>query len=401
MSNEDVRITLSSGDLILRPSTGEWVLCKKGKQCALPKSSPAKFLQNKEKYKLKILQLQITHRCAMQCVYCTVNAGSLHKEYLPLDVVRSLYSQALSLGLERLALSGGEVFLYPNLMNLLRWLVKIGAQGVHIAITTSGSVPIEKNLLGLLKEIPNLTIAVSLDSYEPAVNEKTRSGVPTNKIIENLLKMTSIGLDVSINTVLTKTNYRPGFIEGFLNWSISHGINRQQFIFMLPSGRGQYHESLMLSDEESESARLEIVELGVKYWGKIQVSDFLEMLSGCVNRQEFCGVGRDRQVVYPNGNVYPCPFLTSSEFLVGNIYRASLMNIWLSNEKVKYYRSLSVEDIEGCNTCEVRYLCGGGCRALAYYTSGNFLDKPRRCPKEAILSLLDKTPALISSLRRV
>ena len=398
MSDKYVHITLTNGELLLKPSTGDWLLCKKGQRCAL--SMVSRPLQMGREFPLKTLQLQLTHRCILRCVYCAVDASVAYKGHLPMETIRSLYTQALDLGLQRLSLTGGEIFLYPDLRPLLKWLMQVGKRGTHVAITTSGSIPIHDDILSLLKEIPNLTIAVSLDSYKPEVNEKTRPGVPTHRIIRTLLEMVSAGLDVSINTVLTKANYRPGFIDDFLNWSIKHGVGRQQFIFMLPSGRGRDHEFIMLSSRESEKARLEVVEAGVKYWNKIQVSDFLEMLSRCVHKQEFCGIGRDRLVVYPNGDVYPCPFLTSPEFLVGNIYHTTLEKIWMGSDRIKYYRTLSVDDIADCNSCELRYLCGGGCRAVAFYVNGNFLAKPDRCPKEAILSLLDKTPLLISKIRK-
>ena len=82
----------------------------------------------------------------------------------------------------------------------------------------------------------------------------------------------------------------------------------------------------------------------------------------------------------PNGNVYPCQLLHFHQFCAGNIKENSLKSIYEKSEVLQYFKKLTVLEIDGCRDCEIRYICGGACRARAFYemnrldVSGDFCE---------------------------
>jgi radical SAM protein with 4Fe4S-binding SPASM domain len=70
------------------------------------------------------------------------------------------------------------------------------------------------------------------------------------------------------------------------------------------------------------------------------------------------------------GDVYPCQLLTDSEFLAGNVRDNSLKDIYYQSPVLQKAREVSVETLEKCQTCPIRLLCAGACRARDYYEVG-------------------------------
>ena len=72
-----------------------------------------------------------------------------------------------------------------------------------------------------------------------------------------------------------------------------------------------------------------------------------------------------------NGDIYPCQLLCKPQFLAGNIFEQSLDYIFSNSGVLKRLRDLTVDQLPGCSTCDVKYICAGGCRALALEMHGS------------------------------
>jgi radical SAM protein with 4Fe4S-binding SPASM domain len=73
-----------------------------------------------------------------------------------------------------------------------------------------------------------------------------------------------------------------------------------------------------------------------------------------------CGVGTGLLGISPEGTVLPCHrFLYRPQDALGHVSVPEL-----PPERLRYVH-LSAADMLGCNTCEARLVCGGGCRAVA------------------------------------
>lgn len=78
---------------------------------------------------------------------------------------------------------------------------------------------------------------------------------------------------------------------------------------------------------------------------------------------------RTELCVKPNGDVVSCAYCT--ELPMGNIKNTTLKDVWYSSE-TKRIKAITIGDVEECRGCDLRNLCGTGCRANAFFLHGNF-----------------------------
>lgn len=89
-----------------------------------------------------------------------------------------------------------------------------------------------------------------------------------------------------------------------------------------------------------------------------------------------CGLGGKKLSIGSTGEVYPCRGLEASGMSAGNIQESSLKSIY--EKLVKRYSLIIVDKIAECNSCTLRYFCGGGCRIFGF-DGGGLLGKDPNC----------------------
>ena len=84
-------------------------------------------------------------------------------------------------------------------------------------------------------------------------------------------------------------------------------------------------------------------------------------------KQPVCGVGYDNCCVAANGDVYPCAGW--QDFVLGNVYKQSLQDIWENSERVKMLRKVTQASFPECLECEASDYCNR-CLVRNYNESG-------------------------------
>ena len=80
------------------------------------------------------------------------------------------------------------------------------------------------------------------------------------------------------------------------------------------------------------------------------------------------------------GDIYPCQLLHYPQFLIGNIHEDKISELYETSRVIKQCSEMVVDNIEGCSSCFLKYVCGGACRARAFhecgdiYTCGSFCE---------------------------
>lgn len=397
VQNEEINVySLENGQLYINSNTGEWCLCEKNSSFNHHTLNNRKFLDINS-YKLENLQIRVTNQCNLKCRYCSVDAKEKNFQFLPIKTIKEVIMESLPLGVREISITGGEPFYYKELNELLRFFRNFSY--IIIVISTNG-MNITEEQIQLLTNIPNLIISVSLDSLDPEKNSCLRLFSNSITIKRNILKLIQNGIDVSISTVITKNNMNINELEDLILWSINLGLKRHHFIFAQQTGRAKRNLSLILNGNEKIKLLEQIIDLSIKYWKNIQISDILELLANIINGcNKACGIGRNRLIIYANGDCFACPFIDTEEYRTGNIFNQSIKEIWNNDPILLYFRSLTVEDIEECNQCDIRYICGGGCRAMALWENSNILSKPSLCQFTSIIKIINHTPKLIKIMR--
>jgi radical SAM protein with 4Fe4S-binding SPASM domain len=70
--------------------------------------------------------------------------------------------------------------------------------------------------------------------------------------------------------------------------------------------------------------------------------------------------------------------LHSRDFALGNIFSEDMESI-LNGHARNQHLTASVTGFSDCDACDIQYLCGGGCRARAYYSTGTINSKDPYC----------------------
>ena len=162
------------------------------------------------------LRVSITDRCNYKCVYCrTGNEGAVYAE-LPLEDYLRLARIFVSLGIEKIRLTGGEPLLRPHMVEFVRELAQLRIQHgqragepVDTAVTTNGHLLAE--LAGPLKAAGLHRITISMDAVDPATFARiTRVPRGFENVLAGIRAAKRAGLEpVKVNCVLLR-----GFNDG-------------------------------------------------------------------------------------------------------------------------------------------------------------------------------------------
>ncbi|MTW86677.1 radical SAM protein [Virgibacillus dakarensis] len=303
------------------------------------------YEQNKYKYTLmkrnadvniKTVYFHITQRCNLKCSYC-YNMENLNKpDKLTTNDIKSIINQLKSLSVQTIIFTGGEVLLRRDIVELCEH-VKLNNMKCQVL---SNGVLLHKRK-ELLKFVDKFII--SLDTMHEENNLRTGLNIP--RLLDNLRNIPDqYKSKFIVRSVVSKTGESDW--KEVANYVENHVGMKHLVTPFIPNS----HEDIKyMADLDS-----------------LPTNDDDCNLSGNV-----CGASYQIVGIDSNGDIYPCQCLIKDKLLIANI----MENEWLSKLKSSSvttgFQNRTVLDIEGCATCEVKYLCGGGCRAISENVYGN------------------------------
>jgi radical SAM protein with 4Fe4S-binding SPASM domain len=154
------------------------------------------------------VHLELTYRCNEQCVmcYCVVPHGKEHdvrRRELTTAEIRDLLDELAALGALYLTLSGGEVFVRPDVFDILE---HARARGFAYRVYTNG-IALTEDKVARLADLEPLAVEVSLFSADPAVHDGiTRVPGSFRRLVRNVERLTARGVRVYLKTVVMKPN---------------------------------------------------------------------------------------------------------------------------------------------------------------------------------------------------
>ena len=167
------------------------------------------------------LRVSVTDRCNYRCVYCrTGNEGAVFSE-LPIADYLRMIRLFVSLGVEKVRLTGGEPLLRNGLLELIRALAPLrtlSGAPLDIALTTNGHLL--ESLAGPLREAGLSRLTVSMD----AVDSETFSAITRvprsfDRVLAGIRAAAAAGFgSIKVNCVLLR-GFNDSQIEAFAEFS--------------------------------------------------------------------------------------------------------------------------------------------------------------------------------------
>lgn len=259
----------------------------------------------------------------MQCVYCMPSNNTKWFEQdnlLSYEQITRLAKIFVSLGIEKIKITGGEPTVRGNVENLIKSLSSI--EGLRsISMTTNGILL--KDKIKILKESGLESLNISLDTFKPD-RFKSMSGIDGfYKVMDAINTAIDENLPVKINTVIMR-GWNDDEISQFVRFSRDTGCIVKFIEFMPLDGTGIWSEDLVVSkkkmietinkdfnkltplyNDKSDPARLYTFEDGKGVIG------FIPSIT-----EPFCQ-NCDRVRITADGKLYSCLFDKSSNDLKG------------------------------------------------------------------------------------
>jgi SynChlorMet cassette radical SAM/SPASM protein ScmE len=328
------------------------------------------------------VDLALTGRCNLRCKHCnTADTWNLKNELTKSEIFE-VFDQLKENKIFRLSLFGGEPFFHPDILGILD---KLNEYPFALSILTNGTL-INQRMIDALKKLRFLkNIQVSLDGSCADIHDWQRGEGSFDKTLSALKLLKKSGLPFSLKAIINMRNYRD--IENMVLFARKIGLRGMDFGDAVECGSAYKHKkNIRLSGQVYRDSFSSVISLMKAYPEFSFGGTFLQMLEmlqdfyrskkGNGNRGKFdsCGAGFNMLSIRSDGEVVPCSSFWTLQ--CGNVKKQSLKEIWDKSEVLYSLRQLKDEPLsqfDNCAKCDYLSYCNGGCRAAAYYSSGNNL----------------------------
>jgi len=206
---------------------------------------------------ISYLRLSVTDRCNLRCLYCmpcesdnenaavTPYKNLAAGELLSYEELERIVRVAVSLGMSKLRLTGGEPLLRRDIITFIDAISKI--EGLEqIRLTTNG-VLLKENAQKLF-EIGVRHLNISLDTLVPEKFTMVTGNNLFHRVIRGIDASIAAGFRIKLNVVAMKTINDDEFLD-FADFALDKNI-QVRFIEFMPIGKGSnWHKNQYIKSE--------------------------------------------------------------------------------------------------------------------------------------------------------
>lgn len=310
--------------------------------------------------------LHITSKCNQNCEYCYRDLNKIQILSLTLENIEHIITQLASLcrGIT-IILTGGEPTLHPNIVEICKMIKSFG---FYIEINTNGS---------LLPDYPELLETVdifniSLDGSKQEIHEALRGHGTYQRTLNAISFLQKKKAFFTIVPTITSRNIddMPGLLIKYNELDCTFRNN----VFM-KLGKGEINSQLAVQPEKLCTLFHQIDRLRTDR----KNIPFKKLIPDRYVRKICCGMGVCTISISPEGDVFPCQLMHIPAFKMGNIHVSSIEDIYWNSSITDFLRGLNVIQFDKCKSCNIKYLCGGGCRARALFEQGSIYSDDGMC----------------------
>lgn len=204
----------------------------------------------KDQYERNIdyLRLSITDLCNLRCQYCMKEEGlslKSHHEMMSIEDMIQAVQAAVSCGIKKVRITGGEPLVKKNFLYLMQRLSQI--QGIEELCLTTNGILLKQYALQL-KKYHVSHINISLDTLNPIkYHQITRLG-QLHDVLEGIELACQLFEQVKINVVYMK-GFNDNEIDDFIAFATKYKIE-VRFIELMPIGEALQYPQYFANLEE-------------------------------------------------------------------------------------------------------------------------------------------------------
>ena len=326
---------------------------------------------------------ELTLACDLACRHCGSRAGRARPDELTTEECLRVVNEIAELGVREVTLIGGEAYLRPDCLEIIRAIVLTG-----MTVTmTSGGRGIDSERARQMADAGIAGVSISLDGLQ-TVHDRLRrvvgSFAAALRALENLRAWR---VPVTVNSQINRLSMPD--LEGLLDVITAAGAHSWQLSLTVPMGRAADEPEVLLQPFELLELfpRLTLLaarsrERGVRFFPANNVGYFgpFESQLRPYNRDchaGSCTAGLLTLGIEADGTVKGCPSLSTAAWASGNLRDERLLDIWERGLPLRYTRDRSVSSLWGfCRTCYYADSCRAGCT----WTSDVFFGRPGNNP---------------------
>jgi len=350
----------------------------------------ARFMRE-TKNRLHLVFWETTAGCNLECIHCRRLdiSQQLMKDDLTTEQSFRMIDSIAEAGSPILVLSGGEPLFRPDIFQIAKYAS--GEKGLTCALATNGTL-VNAEIAEKIKASGVQRVSISIDGSTAEVHDAFRKIQGSfNRALEGIRHLRRIGMEVQINSTIARHNAHQ--IKDLYQLALDLEAVALHIFMLVPVGCGvQIAKDQMLTPEKYEELlnwfydiskenkiqtkatcaphyfrimRQRAKEEGIKITPKTH--GMAAMTKGCLAGSSICFVSH-------KGEVFPCGYLPVE---AGNVLNKPFKEIW---ESSPVFERLRNPDLLGgkCGVCEYKRVCEG-CRARAYYETGDYMEEEPYC----------------------
>lgn len=329
--------------------------------------SPEEIAEARSQNGLLSMELELSRRCNLRCVYCYASSGMpLHNE-LSLAEIEDVIDQAVHLGARKIiVLGGGEPLLYPHLLETIDY---IKSKNLVVDLFTNGTM-ISPEYAGEFYQ-RGVGMIIKMNSRNAQVQDYLADRKGTFAAINQGLNALweagypDDGHILGIETIICRQNYDE--LPDMWRWARRQGIIPYIEVMTL-QGRARDHPELEVTPAELKTLFETLARIDSKEFDCNWTPHPPLVASQCARHEYSC-------TITSVGEVHPCPGV---DIAVGNIREQKLAEILRQSKVIQDLRNIRTNIKGRCADCDLSNHCYG-CRGQAYQVTGDYLAEDPLC----------------------
>jgi radical SAM protein with 4Fe4S-binding SPASM domain len=353
-----------------------------------------KISAQSDESKFFYFQWHITNRCNFRCKHC-YQVDYLDTSELSFNDLKNITLHICSTMKKwnkqaDISITGGEPFIRKDLFSFLEFLNSLD-EIARIDLLSNGTL-ITNQVAEKLKEFSKITrIQVSLDGATAETHDKIRGIGAFDKAIKGIRILNSCGFDVKIMFTLQRLNMHE--VRNLIDLALKENISGLTIERLVPTGSAHDLSDATLRPDELRSVFQTISDRADAEFirgSKLRILKYRPLwinIDPCRAKPESntttyrelgasCSIGLDGLCILPDATVLACRRLPIP---IGNLKIDTIEKIWYQSDLLWNIRNK--KNLKGkCYSCEYIPRCGG-CRAMAYAVTGDYLAEDPQCWK--------------------